>query len=103
MFTDTNINITTDGRKYLKAVVESDTYKVKYVEDLVDDWNRQPSSIAENRPQVAYQAFLSGFRSKLNYFMGAIDDISYHLVSLEETLCNRFIPAMTGGHICIDP
>ena len=39
MFTDTNINITTDMRKYLQAVVESDTYKVKYVEDLADDWN----------------------------------------------------------------
>ena len=26
-------------------------------------------------------------------------EISHHLVSLEETLRNRFKPAITGGHI----
>ena len=31
-----------------------------------------------------------------------IPEISHHLVSLEETLRNRFIPAITGGHICND-
>ena len=41
MFTDTNINITTDGRKHLGAVVGSDTCKIQYVGDLVDDWNTQ--------------------------------------------------------------
>ena len=68
MFTDTNINITTDGRKHLGAVVGSDTYKVQYVEELVDDWNTQRkllSTIAENQPQAAYLAFVSGFRSEL--------------------------------------
>ena len=32
--------------------------------------------------------------------MRTIPKISHHLVSLEETLRNRFIPAITGGHIC---
>ena len=105
MFTDTNINITTDGRKYLKAVVESDTYKVKYVEDLVDDWNiefKLLSTIAENRPQAAILALVSEFRRKLNYFLRTIPEISHHLVSLKEILCNRFIPGITDGHICSD-
>ena len=51
MFTDTDINITTNRRKHLGAVVKSDTYKVQYVEDLADDWNKQLkllSPIAEN-------------------------------------------------------
>ena len=50
MLTDTNINITTDGRKCFGAVVGSDTYKVQYIEDLVDDLNTQLnilSTIAE--------------------------------------------------------
>ena len=66
IFTDTNINITADGRKHLGAVVGSDTYKVQYVENLVDDWNTQLkllSTIAETQPQAAYLAFVSGFRS----------------------------------------
>ena len=51
MFTDKNINITADRRKHLGVVVGSDTYKVQYIEDLVDDWNTQLkrlSTIAEN-------------------------------------------------------
>ena len=34
--------------------------------------------------------------------MKTIPEISHHLVSLEETLRNRFIPAVTGGHISND-
>ena len=51
MFPDTNINITTDGRKHLGAAIGSEIYKVQYAKDLVDDWNRQPSSIAEIDPR----------------------------------------------------
>ena len=62
MFTDTNINITTDGRKHLGAVVGSDTYKVQYIENLIDDWNTQPkllSTLTETQPQATYLAFVS--------------------------------------------
>ena len=34
--------------------------------------------------------------------MRTIPEISHHLVSWKETLRNRFIPAITGGHICND-
>ena len=94
MFHDTNINITTDGREHLGAVVGSDIYKVQYIEDLVDDWNTQLkllSTIAETQPQVAYLEFANGFRSKLNYFMRTIAEIINHLVSLEGTLRNTSI------------
>ena len=56
IFTDTNINITADGRKHFGAVVGSDRYKVQYVEDPVDDWTAQlklSSTIAETQPQAA--------------------------------------------------
>ena len=98
MFIDTNINITTDGRKHLGAVVATDTYKVWCFGDLVDNWNTQLkllSTIVENQPQAAYVAFVSGFRSKSNYFMRTIPEISHHLVSLEKALCNRFILEIT--------
>ena len=99
------INITADGRKSLGAVVGSDTYKVQYVENLVRDWNthlKLLSTIVETQTHTAYLAFVSGFRSKLNFFVRTIPEISHHLVSLEETLRNRFIPAITGGYICND-
>ena len=103
MFTETNINITTDGRKYLRSVARSDTCKVQYAEGLVNDWSTQLkllSTIAVNQSQAAYLAFTSGFRSELNYFMKTISEISHHVVSLEETLRNRFIPVITEGLMC---
>ena len=54
IFTDTNINITADCRKRLGAVVESDRYKVQYVQNLVNDWNTQLkllSTIVETQPR----------------------------------------------------
>ena len=57
------------------------------------------SSIAESQPQVAYSGFVSGFRNKLNHFMRAILGISQFLYPLEETVRNKFIPAIKGGHI----
>ena len=71
ILTDTNINITADGKKHLGAVVGSDTCKAQYIENLVNDWNTKLkllSTIAEMQPQAAYLAFVSGFRGKLKLF-----------------------------------
>ena len=72
------------------------------MKDLINDWNNQLvllSTIAESQPKTAYSAFVSGFKSKRNYFMGTIPGISQFLYPLEETVRNKFIPAITGLHI----
>ena len=51
---------------------------------------------------TAYLAFASRFKSKLNYFLRTITNIRYLLLLLERTIRNKFIPAVTGGHICSD-
>ena len=56
--------------------------------DLVNDCNDQLvlwSSITESQPQVTYSAFVSDFKSMLNYFMRTILRISQSLYALEET------------------
>ena len=102
-FNDSNVNITIEGKRHLGAVIGSNEYREEYLKDLVNDWNNQLvllSSIAESQPQTAYSAFVSDFKSKLSYFMGTIPGISQFLYPLEETVRNKFIPAITGGHIC---
>ena len=67
------------------------------------NWNNQlvlPLSLAESQPQAAYSAFVSGFKSKFNYFMRTILGISQFLYPLEETIRNKFIRTIIGGHIC---
>ena len=72
------------------------------MKDLAKDWNQHVllSSIAESHPQAAYSAFVSGFKSKLNYFIRTILGISQFLYPFDETVRNKFVPAVTGAHIC---
>ena len=103
VFNDSNVNITIKEKRHLGAVIGSNKYREEYMKDLVNDWNNQLvllSSIAESQPQTAYSAFVSDFKSKLSYFMGTIPGISQFLYPLEETVRNKFIPAITGVHIC---
>ena len=55
---------------------------------------------SRSQPQAAYLAFVSGFKNKLSYFMRTIPDISNMLIPIEDTIRNRFIPAIIGGRIC---
>ena len=85
------------------AIAGSDTYKREYVDDLVKDWNSELcmlSTVAESQPQAVYSAFVNGFKKKLRYFMRTILDICNLLILIEDTIRNRFIPAITGGRIC---
>ena len=103
LFDNSNVNSTVKGERHLGAIVGSEIYKREYVNDLVKDWNSQLcilSIIAENQPQAVYSAFVSGFKNKLSYFMRTIPDISNLLIPIEDTIRNRFIPAITGGRIC---
>ena len=87
---------------YSGASIGSDGYKHEYVDELVQVWNSQLcmlSKASESKPQVA-SAFVNGF--KLCYLMRTIWDISNLLLSIEDTIQNRFIPAITGGRICND-
>ena len=103
LFNDSNVNITIEGKRHLCAVIGSNEYRKECLKDLVNDWNNQLvllSSITESQPQAAYSAFGSDFKSKLSCFMRTILGISQFLYLLEETVRNKFIPAIAGGHIC---
>ena len=43
-----------------------------------------------------------GFKHKFKFFLRTVPDISDYLFAYEETLRSRFVPAITGGHICSD-
>ena len=87
----------------MRSIAGSEIYKRKYVDDLVKDWNSQLCilpTVAEIQSQAAYSAFVSGFKNKLSYFMRTIPNISNLLIPIEDTIRNRFIPAITGERIC---
>ena len=72
---DSNVNITIEGERHPGAIVGSNEYQEEYVKDLNNDWNNQIallSSVAESQSQTTYSSFVSGFKSKLNYFMRTV-------------------------------
>ena len=99
------MNITTERKRHLVAVIGSTEYCDQYVKDLAKDWDNQLSilsTIAKTQPQAAYLAFAGGFKSKLNYFLRTIPNIHHLLLPLERTIRNKFVPAVTGCQICSD-
>ena len=72
---------------------------------MVNNWKDQLiylSKIAEMEPQGAYAAFIGGFKSKFTYFLRTIPDIHDYFQPIEDTIANKFIPAISGGCIVND-
>ena len=105
LFANSRVNIIAEGERHLSVVIRSTEFRDKYVKDLVKYQENQLttlSTIAGTQPQAAYLAFTSGFKSKLNYFLRTIPNISHLLLPTETNISRKFIPAVTGCQICSD-
>ena len=94
IFSDTKINITTDGKRHLGAALGSQSHKIKYVSEKVDDWCDQLkilSQIAQTEPHAAYTCFVTGFKHKLTYTMRTIPEISHLFKKLDDIVTAEFI------------
>ena len=104
-FSGTNLQISTYGNKHLGAVVGSEVFKERYLEEKVESWMNEItllSDIAVTQPQAAYSCFTSGYQHKLTYFMRTIPGCEQQLARVDELIRHKFIPALTGGHIIND-
>ena len=100
IFKGSEVKITKSGQQHLGAAVGSKEFKQEYIESMVNNWNDQLislSKIAEMEPQAAYAAFIGGFKSKFTYFLPTIPDIHKYFQPIEDTIANKFIPAISGG------
>ena len=75
---------------------------VKYVNSLQNEWVEQLeklSEIAKSEPQAAYAAFTAGFKHKVTYFIRTIPNLKDVLKPLDDVIDQKFIPALTEGHV----
>ena len=103
IFTGTNINLTTEGKRHLGAVIGKERYKSEYLSKKIDDWIDQLRvlcEIAKMEPQSAYCAFVSSFKHKMSFYMRTIPNIGDQMKRLDEVVTAEFIPAITGGLNC---
>ena len=70
------VNITTEGKRHLGAVIGSQEYKDQYCNEKVQGWKREIELLAEiarSQPHAAYCAFTKGYKSKFTYCMRTIE------------------------------
>jgi predicted secreted protein len=74
--TEEEVNITTEGKRHLAAVIGSIEYKHQYCRDKVQEWRRDITSLAEiakSQPHAVYIALTKAYKSKFTYFMRTIE------------------------------
>ena len=99
IFHGTDIAITTNGRRHLGAALGTKSFVEEYVTQKVSEWTTEIehlSSIAISKPHAAYAAFTHGAISKWTYLARTIPDIGDLLKPLENSIRQKFLPAITG-------
>ena len=99
IFKDTNINITTSGKRHLGAALGSRDFQTEYIEEKVNKWCEEIKTladIAKTQPHAAYSAYTHGQQHKYRYFMRTLNGIQEQLKPLDDAITNTLIPAITG-------
>jgi hypothetical protein len=105
LFSDTGIQITTQGERHLGAVVGNDECKYQYVASKVEKWIediKDLSKIAAEEPQAALSAFTKGICHRWSFVQRTISNISHLFNPLEECLRSTFIPSIIGRKVSDD-
>ena len=105
IFMGSNINITSEGKRYLRAIIGSPEFKRSFVETKVSEWVNELqllAEIAKFHPQSAYCAFTGGYRHKFNYIMRTIPAIGDMLQPVEDVIRNKLIPSICENRACSD-
>ena len=75
---ETAINITTQGKKHLGAVVRSRSYLTEYVDEKVEEWMKEVTRLSEfaiTQPQASYAVYTFGLKHRWTYFLRTLPDI----------------------------
>ena len=98
IFSETTINITTEGHKHLGAALGSRVFFEEYVDEKVEEWVAQVTRLAEfatTQPQSSYAAFVFGLRHRWTYLLRTLPDIAPFLEPLERAIADLLVPAIT--------
>ena len=102
IFKNTNIQISTQGKRHLGGVIGTKQFRDEYIMENMNKWVQELhalSEIAKVDPQAAYTCFLSGYKHKFIYYMRTILGLGNLLKKVDEVILTEFISAITGGII----
>ena len=99
IFDDTNINITSDGHRYLGSPIGTDTFVSNFVREKIKDWVNELDNlvtISRTQPHAAYSCLIHGLFNKFVYLFRTTPNISDLVAPLEECIRVKLIPALIG-------
>ena len=102
IFDGTGIKIATNGERHLGAVLGTKMFREAYVTNKVNKWIKdieELSEIAKEEPQAALAAFNKALCRRWTFIQRTMFNISHLFAPLENTIRNKFIPAVIGRHI----
>ena len=100
LFAGTDVQITTDGARYLGAALGSKEYLANFAQTKVESWSAEVvklSTYAQGQPQLAYCALTQALSAKLSYGMRTVEKLSTGVEPLEAVLRERLISSITGN------
>ena len=104
LFSETGMNVTTDGARHLGAAIGSEEFTQSYANDQVSHWTDMVSNLADiatNHPHVAYSNFVSSLKFKWFYFQRTMNNTAPLFQRLEEAIRHQLIPRLIG-RCCTD-
>ena len=102
IFKETEINITTEGKRHLGAVVGSRSYLNEYVNEKVEEWVKEIINLddfATTQPQESYAVYTFGLKHRWTYFLRTLPDMQDLLQPLEKAITKFLLPALVD-HKC---
>ena len=102
IFKETEINITTEGKRHLGAVVGSRSYLNEYVNEKVEEWVKEIINLADcatTQPQASYAVYTFGLNHRWTYFLRTLPDIQDLLQPLEEAITKFLLPALVDHNV----
>ena len=102
IFSGTQVQITSQGKKHLGASLGSSGFRENYLRQKIDNWIdsvERLSKIAVTQPHAAYAAFTHGLQARWSYVLRTIPDSRSIFESLEEVIRLKFIPSLLGREV----
>ena len=103
IFAETNMIITSAGKRHLGAAIGARAFTEDYVLKKVQNWVEEIeflAHIADSYPQEALYAYNHGMKNKWSFIMRTIQGISALFHPLETAIHRHLIPAITGRPPC---
>ena len=99
LFSDTDIQVSTEGPRYLGASLESESFIESYITSKVSEWSAEIYKLAElanTQLQAAYGAVTQGLIGRCVFIIRTVPNICVLLSPLEHAIRHHFLPALLG-------